>query len=135
MPLNVRFRYERGGNLRAKKTKLRGALQKCRFFVCNCLIYEWNRVLVVYLDGWRIGQQDLHRSSRAFSITVSAKFHFDRYDILYTNLVQNNCVFEFSRASWRDPIGKYGDNFYKGKCQKLGIPDPFEPKSNNTKIN
>ena len=46
-------------SFRSKFSKLSGASQKCHFFIIYCdlyLTYIWNRVLVIYLDGWRIGQ-------------------------------------------------------------------------------
>ena len=47
-------------------------------FFRNYWIYIWNQVLVISLDGWRIGQRDLHRSSPCLFSTVSTKFHRDR---------------------------------------------------------
>ena len=47
-------------------------------FFQNYLIYIWNRVLVISLDGWRIGQRDLPRSSPCLFSTASTNLHLDR---------------------------------------------------------
>ena len=85
----------RGLIFRSKNVKLSRASQKCHFphfFLSKTLDFIWNRILVISLDGWRIGHWNLHRcSSWVFSI-ASTKFHLDRerrfsYEFIVEKLV------------------------------------------------
>ena len=51
-------------------------------FFRNYLINIQSRVVVISLDGWRIGQRNLHRSSCLFS-AVPTKFHLRQRQFLY----------------------------------------------------
>ena len=76
-------------------------------FCRNYFIYGWNRILLISLDGWRIGQRDLHRSSPCLFSTVSTKFYLDRKrQFLHEFSVKKVGVFVFSRISRRDRVGK-----------------------------
>ena len=48
---------------------------------------------MIYRDGWRIGQQDWHRSSPCLFSTVTTKFHLDRKFVPGTNLVSKSWCF------------------------------------------
>ena len=69
--LRVRFKYEVDFSDR-KPYNWAGHRRNAIFLIFFCrkhLTYIWNRILVVSLDGWRIGQWNLYRcSSWVFSI-------------------------------------------------------------------
>lgn len=47
-----------GLNIQLKTFKIERASQTCHF-VLLIILHKWNRVLVIYVDGWRIGSSAL----------------------------------------------------------------------------